>query len=108
MFFLAKTPAPAVPTTPLETLEASAVDPALPRSVVVRAEPVDHCRSTIRPVTEQEDVDLQTGSIRWYRQTAFAGRRRADNGTIGRHEARLLFQSVGVGQVGGEIPFFDP
>ena len=95
-------------TTPLETQEASAVDLALHRSVVVRAEPVDHCLPTIRPVTEQEDVDLRTGSIRWYPQTALAGRRRPDNGTIGRHEADLLFQSVGVGQVVGEIPFFHP
>ena len=36
-----------VETTHLETQEASAVDPALHRSVVVRAEPVDHCLPTI-------------------------------------------------------------
>ena len=66
------------------------------------------CLPTIRPVTEQEDVDLRTGSIRRYPQTALAGRGRPDHGTIGRHEADLLFQSVGVGQVIGEIPFFYP
>ena len=96
-----------VETTHLETPEASAVDPALHRSVVVRAEPVDHCLATIRPVTEQEDVDLRTGSIRGCPQTVLAGRGRPDNGTIGRHEADLLFQSVGVGQVVGEVPFID-
>ncbi len=97
-----------VETTPLETLEASEVDPALHRSVVIGAEPVDHYLPTIRPVTEQEDVDLRTGSIRRRPETALAGGRRADNGTIGRHEARLSFQSVGVGQVVGEVPFFHP
>ena len=92
----------------LETLEASAADSALHRSVVLRAEPVDHYLPTICPVTEQENLYLRTGSIRWYPQTALAGRRRPDDGTIGRHEARLPFQSVGVGQVVGKIPFFLP
>ena len=95
-----------VDATDLETREASAVDLALHRSAGVGAEPVDHCLPTIRPVTEQEDVDLGTGSIRWYPQTALASRGRPNHGTIGRHEADLLFQSVGVGQVVGEIPFF--
>ena len=43
---------PRVETKPLETQKASAVDPALHRSIVVRAEPVDHYLPTIRPVTE--------------------------------------------------------
>src|SRR5436305_14173070 len=80
-------------TTHLEMLEPSAVDLALHRSVVVRAEPVDHCLSTIRPVTEHEDVDLRTGAIRWYPRTALAGRGRPDPGTIGRHNAGLPLQS---------------
>src|SRR3954451_7300476 len=75
-------------TTHLETPETNAVDLALHRSVV-GAEPVDYCLPTIRPVTEQEDVDLRTGAIRWYPQTALAGRGRPDHGTIGRHKAEL-------------------
>ena len=95
-----------VETTPLGTQEASEVDPTLHRSVVVGTEPVDQHLPIIRPVTEQEDVDLRTGLIRRYPHTALASRGRPDHGTIGRHEADLLFQSVGVGHVVGEVPFF--
>src|SRR6478672_4164284 len=95
-----------VETTHLGTPEASEVDPTFHRSVVVGTEPVDQQLPTIRPVTEQEDVDLRTGLIRRCPHTALAGRGRPDHGTIGRHEAGLLFQSVGVGHVIGEVPFF--
>ena len=67
--YLSRSPPPhgqRVETTHLGTQEASEVDQTLYRSVVVGTEPVDQRLPTIRPVTEQEDVDLRTGSIRRY------------------------------------------